>query len=296
VLVINKNGVVVLSNKDEWQSKYYWEISGLAALGEYIGKKTSAELEIDGKYYSCSLAAIKNSSGTVIVMHDITEIKNLQTIKNDFISNMSHELKTPLSSIKAYLELIEDEKDEAVKKEYLAIITRNNERLTNIANDILILSAVEEKKHIRPSEFALAEVLREIYSLLSQKARGKNLRLNLHDTDAVINADKFYIEQMLINLVDNAIRYTEKGEIDVDVEQDDFGTKITVADTGIGIAKENLPRIFERFFVTDKSRSKKNGGTGLGLAIVKHIAEAHGGRVSVQSEPGKGTKFIVRLP
>ena len=296
VLVINKDGVIVLSNNSTWQNKHYWEISGLTVLNKYIGKAGSAEIELDGKYYSCSLADIKNSSNTVIVMHDITEIKNLEIIKNDFISNMSHEFKTPLASIKAYLELIADEKDVAVKKEYLSIIERNNERLSNIANDILILSAVEGKKAIHPAAFNMNDVLKEVATLLAQKAEAKGLKLNLHECDVNINADKFYIEQMLINLVDNAIRYTERGRIDVDIEQDDFGTKITVADTGIGISKENQQRIFERFFVTDKSRSKKNGGTGLGLAIVKHIVEAHGGSISVSGEPGKGTIFVVRLP
>jgi len=296
VLVIDKDGVAALSNNAAWQNKHYWEIPGLTVLGKYIGHAAAAEIELNGKYYSCSLADIKNSSNTVIVMHDITEIKNLEMIKNDFISNMSHEFKTPLASIKAYLELIADEKDEAVKKEYLSVIERNNERLSHIANDILILSAVEGKKAIHPSAFNMNDILKEVGTLLSQKAESKGLQLNLHDADININADKFYIEQMLINLVDNAIRYTEKGQVDVDIEQDDFGTKITVADTGIGISKENQQRIFERFFVADKSRSKKNGGTGLGLAIVKHIVEAHGGSISVSSEIGKGTTFVVRLP
>jgi two-component system phosphate regulon sensor histidine kinase PhoR len=296
VLVINGNGVVTLSNNGAWQNKHYWEIPGLTVLDKYIGKSAGAEIELNGKYYSCSLAAIKNSPDMVIVMHDITEIKNLEIIKNDFISNMSHEFKTPLASIKAYLELIADEKDEAVKKEYMSVIARNNERLTNIANDILILCAVEEKKHIRPSAFNINDVLKEVGALLTHKAESKGLKLSLHDCDVNVNADKFYIEQMLINLVDNAVRYTEKGRIDVDVEQDDYGTKITVADSGIGISKENQRRIFERFFVADKSRSKKNGGTGLGLAIVKHIVEAHQGSISVSSEPDKGAVFIIRLP
>ena len=296
ILVINKDGVIMLSNNASWQNKRYWEIPGLTVLNKYIGKSGDAEIELGGKYYSCSLAAIKNSSNTVIVMHDITEIKNLEIIKNDFISNMSHEFKTPLASIKAYLELIAGEKDEETKKEYLSIIERNNERLSNIANDILILSAVEGKKAIHPSAFNMNEVLKEVGALLTPKAESKGLKLNMHDSDITINADKFYIEQMLINLIDNAIRYTEKGQIDAEAEQDDYGVKITVADSGIGISKENQQRIFERFFVTDKSRSKKNGGTGLGLAIVKHIVEAHRGSVSVSSEPGKGSVFVVRLP
>ncbi|MDR0734669.1 MAG: HAMP domain-containing protein [Elusimicrobiota bacterium] len=296
IVVIDRNGVVTLSNNASWQNKRYWEIPGLMFLGKYIGKSGNAEVELNGKYYSCSLAAIKNSSSMVIAMHDITERKNLEIIKNDFISNMSHELKTPLSSIKAYLELIADEKDETAKKEYLSVIARNNERLSNIANDILILSAVEGKKALQPSAFNMNDVLKEVGLLLAQKAKSKGLALSLHDCDITINADKFYIEQMLINLVDNAIRYTEKGRIDVDAEQDDYGTKITVTDSGIGISKENQQRIFERFFVTDKSRSKKNGGTGLGLAIVKHIVEAHQGSINVSSEPGKGTTFTIRLP
>ncbi|MDR0645988.1 MAG: HAMP domain-containing protein [Elusimicrobiota bacterium] len=296
VLVVNKNGFVTVSNNTAYKNKYYWEIDGLVIFNKYIGRQNTAEIDLGGKYYSCSLSAIKNTSDTVIVMHDITEIKNLETIKNDFISNMSHELKTPLASIKLYLELIATENDERTKEEYLQAMTRNNERLANITNDILLLSRVEEKKQIQYSQFNMREVLKEVGALLEDKAKSKGLKLELHDNDAVLNADKFYIEQMLINLVDNAVRYTENGRIDVDVEQDDFGTKITVADTGIGIAKENLPRIFERFFVADKSRSKKTGGTGLGLAIVKHIVEAHGGIINVSSELGKGATFVIRLP
>jgi two-component system phosphate regulon sensor histidine kinase PhoR len=296
VLVIKKDGLVALSNQKDYPGKYYWEIHGLAILNKYIGKTNNAELEIDGKYYSCSIAPIKNTANIVAVMHDITQIKNLQKIKNDFISNMSHELKTPLASIKAYLELIAGESDETAKKEYLGVIQRNAERLANITNDILLLSSLEDKKRLRPAQFNLQEVFKEADTLLAQKAQSKGLELNFHEGDANINADKFYIEQMLINLVDNAIRYTETGRIDIEAEQDDFGTKITVADTGIGISKEHQQRIFERFFVADKSRSKRSGGTGLGLAIVKHIAEAHGGKVSLKSEPGQGTTFIVRLP
>ena len=295
ILVVSRDGLITLSNNGAYRNKHYWEIPGLAVLDKYINKKSAAEIELGGKYYSCSLAPIKNSAGTVIVMHDITEIKNLETVKNDFISNMSHELKTPLASIKAYLELIAGEKDEKIKKEYLSVIERNNERLSNITNDILTLSAAEENKNIRPSALNMEDVLKETGALLAQKAKNKGLKLTLRG-NAKINADKFYIEQMMINLIDNAIRYTEEGRIDVEAEQDGPGAKITVSDTGIGISKENLPRIFERFFVTDKSRSKKTGGTGLGLAIVKHIVEAHGGAISVSSELGKGTAFVVKLP
>ncbi|WP_424244212.1 two-component system phosphate regulon sensor histidine kinase PhoR [Elusimicrobium posterum] len=296
VLVIKRDGLVVLSNNPAYKDKYYWDIPGLAVFNKYIGKKNTAKIELNGRYFSCSLAPVKNTSNTVIVMHDITEIKNLETLKNDFISNMSHELKTPLASIKVYLELIADEQDEQTKKEYLSVIERNNERLTNITNDILVLSSVEERKQLQPAIFNMSEALKEVAALLTLKAQAKGIALNIHDEDVSIYADKFYIEQMLINLTDNAIRYTESGSVDIDVEQDDFGVKITVSDTGIGISEENQSRIFERFFVTDKSRSKKNGGTGLGLAIVKHIVEAHGGSISVSSALGKGTTFVVRLP
>lgn len=296
ILVINGGGVVVLSNNPAWQNKHYWEVPGLTVLSGYLGRASSAEIELDGKYYSCSIAPVKNSSNTVIVMHDITEIKNLEIIKNDFISNMSHEFKTPLASIKAYLELMADEQDEETKKEYLSVIKRNNERLANIANDTLILSAAEEKKSVQPSVFNLNDTLKEVGVLLTQKAADKGLSLNLHNSDVTLTADKFYIEQLLINLVGNAIRYTEKGQIDVSARKDGSGAEITVTDTGIGISKENQQRIFERFFVADKSRSKKNGGTGLGLAIVKHIVEAHGGKITLASEPGKGTTFVVKLP
>jgi len=296
ILVTDAKGVVILSNRPGYEGKYCWEIFGRDIFDKSAGKSLPSELRTGGRYYSCSVSSVPDTENSVAVLHDITDIRNLETIKDDFISNMSHELKTPLSSIKAYLELISEEEDEEIRKEYLSVIERNNDRLSRIVNDIMLLSAVEWKKRVEPEDFDMDEVFTEVKRMLAQKAAGKGLALEFSGSGINVSADRFYIGQALINLVDNAIRYTEKGSVKVSARKAGKGFSLSVADTGIGISAADLPRIFERFFVADKSRSRKTGGTGLGLSIVKHIAEAHGGAVSVSSVLGKGSVFTVTVP
>jgi signal transduction histidine kinase len=226
------------------------------------------------------------------------KIKEVDQLKDKFISMASHELRTPLTAIKGFVETAEDEVSPEGKR-YLGIIKRHTERLINIVEDLLQLSSLEEKSiKLEMSRINLKEILDNTLKVFETKAKQKNITITVEVQDNLqpINADHFRIEQMLINLIDNALKYTEKGKITVSLHQESKQTTVMVSDTGIGIAKEHIPYIFERFYVADKSRSRKLGGTGLGLSIVKHIVLLHKGTIQVESELNNGTRFTIALP
>ena len=191
-----------------------------------------------------------------------------------------------------------EEEIKGSSKHYLDIIKKHTERLINIVSDLLLLSELEEKGLTQIKEkMNLEEIAENVCKIFEQKAKEKNLKLSLIcEEKPVIKGDPFKLEQMFINLIDNAIKYTEKGEVSVFLRQTDKEIIVKVKDTGIGIPEEHLNRIFERFYVVDKSRSKKLGGTGLGLSIVKHIVLLHNGKIDVESTPGKGTEFTITFP
>ncbi|MEW5902540.1 MAG: ATP-binding protein, partial [Acidobacteriota bacterium] len=224
----------------------------------------------------------------MVTLHDLTEVKNLARIKKDFVLNVSHELRTPLTAIRGYAETIEVEADEKTRS-YAGAILRHTDRLVKIVDDLLTLAAIEEKgAGPELEEVNLGELAEETVKIFEPRAKEKNLAFSLtSDPDLPrVKGDPFRLEQMLINLIDNAIKYTDKGEVRVSLLKRENGVVIEVADTGIGIPEEEHGRVFERFYVVDKSRSRQLGGTGLGLSIVKHIAQAHGGRVELRSTPG----------
>jgi len=232
------------------------------------------------------------------VLYDITDLKNLERLKKDFVANISHELRTPLTAIKGFVETLEEE-EEIKNVQYLEIIKRHTDRLMNIVNDLLILSELEQtEKALVTEDVNLVSLAENILKVFEHRAKEKGIELKLGAAKDLktVRADPFKLEQMLINLLDNAIKYTEKGEVLISLSQDDGKSIIEIKDTGIGIPASNLPRIFERFYVVDKSRSKKLGGTGLGLSIVKHIVLLHGGIIDVESSQGIGTKFTIVLP
>jgi two-component system phosphate regulon sensor histidine kinase PhoR len=242
-------------------------------------------------------------SGAVIVLNDRTRLRRLEAIRRDFVANVSHELKTPVTSIQGFVEaLIEGGvKEPAQVERYLGIIAKHASRLNSIIDDLLTLSRLEEAGERRALSFdasPVKPVLEEAINLSRVKADEKRMIIELACDDkleARINPP--LLEQAVLNLIDNAIKYSPEGShIHVAAHQDQSQVSIAVADEGCGIPPEHLPRIFERFYVVDKSRSRKLGGTGLGLAIVKHIAQVHGGRVAVASTPGKGSTFTIYLP
>lgn len=239
--------------------------------------------------------------GAVLVIYDITEFKHVEVMRKDFVANVSHELKTPITSIKGFAETLLDGagEDPEARDQFLHIINDESSRIQTLIEDLLILSRLEkDETEIRLSFIPFDVMLEEIIPIVRQLAEKKELELSVEVEPAIeLTADEEKIKQVLFNLLTNAISYTpEKGKIHLQVTETEDDVIIKVSDSGIGITKEALPRIFERFYRVDKDRSRDTGGTGLGLAIVKHILELHEGNIQVESEPGKGTTFIVTLP
>lgn len=276
------------------------------SLREGTLKKT--EMETGERHIQVSAVPINHRgngevAGAVALFHDITELKRLDQMRSDFVANVSHELRTPLSILRGYIETLLDAPDTSPEETHriVGVMERHSKRLEAIVNDLLTLAQLES----RAAELQLAPVnLADLLGNLTRdwEKRFGEKRLNV-DVDLAPNlpelrADETRLHEILYNLLDNAVKYTpEGGAIRLRVASDSPNEiAIGVSDTGIGIPKQDLPRIFERFYRTDKARSRELGGTGLGLSIVKHIAQLHGGRVEAESEPGKGTTIRVILP
>jgi two-component system phosphate regulon sensor histidine kinase PhoR len=263
----------------------------------------------DEKHYFVNVIPLDSpDKELIVVLFDITDFKRLEKIKADFIANVSHELRTPLTAIKGYTETLEEEAYESPEdqKHFLRIIKRHTDRLINIVSDLLVLSEVESRDSLSKEnsandleEININELIKSSIDALRSKAAEKGIDVSFESEEEAckVKANRFLLEQMFINLIDNAVKYTsERGEVAIRVSSPDSQILTEISDTGIGIPKEHLPRIFERFYRVDKTRSRNLGGTGLGLSIVKHIVIMHGGRIEVQSEEGKGSKFSVTLP
>ncbi len=252
-----------------------------------------------GKTFAVSRFYLKSQQLFIYFFNDITDAKNLKRIKADFITNLSHELRTPLTAIKGYIEALEDpDLDEVNRKRFIKIVHENIERLTNIVSDLLVLSDVErQERQLNIEKIDLNELAREVISLFRKTAEQKGIYLHFSPIPIPgYSGDKFLLQQLLINLVSNGIRFTEKGGVEVAVNYEKRKFYISVSDTGIGIPSEEIPRIFERFYTVDKTRSRSQGGTGLGLSIVKHIVQLHQGEIKVESRLREGSKFTVILP
>lgn len=240
--------------------------------------------------------------GAILVFHDITELRRLEKIRQDFVANVSHELRTPISSIKGYAEtLLEGAlEDKYNAKEFISIIYQDSNRLANLINDLLDLSKIESgkmKMSLVPLD-AISLIKRAVAVIENQaKAKSIALKINIPQGLPKIKADETRFSQVMINLLDNAIKYSsEGGTATISAKVVDNILQFDISDTGIGISENDLPRIFERFYRVDKARSRELGGTGLGLSIVKHIVSAHGGQVRVQSELGHGSTFSFTIP
>lgn len=239
------------------------------------------------------------TKGTLLIIRDITDIKKLETIRTDFVSNVTHELNTPLTSIRGFVDTLKNGaiKDEKVALRFLDIIDIETERLTLLIQDILSLSAIENMEDEKNSNANNMEsIIYEVIEILSPKIHNKDIDINIRvDDNITYNCNRNRIKQLLINLTDNAIKYTVEGHIDIICRETVTHIIIEVSDTGIGIDKEHIPRLFERFYRVDKGRSRSMGGTGLGLSIVKHIVSLYNGEIEVESTIGKGSIFRVLL-
>ncbi|MBN1327179.1 MAG: GHKL domain-containing protein [Candidatus Cloacimonetes bacterium] len=311
IWIQNEKGIIRTYNKsfqhlverDDIKDQYFWNVIRDKELYEIADRNfispasRTEELNFNNKSFLCSTSHSQFNKETVFILYDITEFRRLETIKKDFILNVSHELRTPLTSIKGYLETIEYElKDE--HKAYVEIIKRNTDRLINIVKDLLTLSRLEHDVSLQKEKVSLPYFLESMAKIFSHRLEAKNmdLKIEFKKDNMSIMADHYKFEQVFINLIDNALKHTEQGFIRITVTQDDNYTVFEISDSGSGIEEKHLSRLFERFYVVDKSRSRKMGGTGLGLSIVKHIVNLHNGTIEVESKIGTGTTFIITMP
>ena len=282
----------------------------LNGIEKYIGSKennceklkledeTVYKLKIDPVYLQNSKNAI---IGSIINIENITEIVKLENMRRDFVANVSHELKTPLTSINGFVEtlIINEDLPSDKRNRFLAIIQKESDRLKRLIEDILLLSSIESKNNLVTENVLLYNIFKEVYEMISYIASSKHIKIyyNFEDENVAIQAYGDYIKQLFLNLIDNAIKYTPEGGT-VIINQFTRNNEITieVIDNGVGIPKEDQDKIFQRFYRVDKARSRSVGGTGLGLAITKHIVNSLQGNISVESKLGEGSKFIVTIP
>jgi len=270
------------------------------------GASSDVELEIPGverRKYDVHVAPMEfdKTKGAIGIFYDITQIERLERVRQEFLSNVSHELRTPLTSILAFVETLEDGAidDEENNQRFLGVIRKNAQRMHHLIDDILELSFIESGNiALAPKKLNLNSIIEDVFTNLSVKAKEHRIKLkNEVPKETFILADAVRFEQMLTNLIDNAVKFnTKAGTVVVSLTKAGEKDIVSVTDTGEGISAEHLQRIFERFYRTDRARSREIGGTGLGLAIVKHLARLHGGEVSVNSTFGKGSTFSIELP
>jgi two-component system phosphate regulon sensor histidine kinase PhoR len=314
LIVINGNGQIEtvntsfkkIFNIDEFKNKYYWEILNDSKIEEIVKSakkqkiRDTIELEINGRIYLCTSSPMYDEEKTIVVFYDITDRKHMEKYKKELIDNVSHELKTPLTLIQGFVETLADEEKDKTKKKYLEIIKKNSERLINIVTDLSIISKIESKLPDKTDfkKFDFNILVSDTSMLFKERIEKKGLHFDIiiPSKPIIIKGESYLIEQVLINLLDNAYKYTEKGKITVSLSKDREKAIIKIADTGIGIDTNSIKRIFERFYVVNKSRSRQTGGTGLGLSIVKHIVLLHKGYIEVNSKEGRGSEFIITLP
>ncbi len=263
------------------------------------------EIVTKDMHLKASFASLKINEklgGIVVVVQDVTKQQKLDNSRREFVANVSHELRTPITTIKSYTETMlfgidDGEMDREMFKNFLGVIDNESDRMTTLIKDLLLLSKLDhDQAHAEQSEHDLAVIVKDIVSSLQITAKNKNQSLIYEPTNALppFKCNRGRIEQVIVNIISNAIKYTpEGGNITVTTMHVYNNIYIKIKDTGIGIPKEDLPHVFERFYRVDKARSRKQGGTGLGLAIAKEIVEEYGGTINVNSEVNKGTEFVV---
>ena len=269
--------------------------------------KLEEDIEMDGSYYRITISPLKNSQqsirGAIAVIRDMTEQLRLDKLRSDFIANVSHELRTPIAMLQGYSEALLDDvvTEEEERNEMIRIIYDESQRMGRLVKDLLDLARMESgHTTLYKEDVSAVHVIERITQKFAQVAKEKHVQLQFKTTlseDVLISLDEDRIEQVLTNLIDNAIRHTpENGNVTVSLDQEFSYAKIQVADTGEGIPQEDLSFVFERFYKADKARTRSKGGTGLGLAIAKNIVEAHKGNIKVESTVGVGTTFTFYLP
>lgn len=325
LILIDSRGYINLINRpyreifsvdpSEYLYKLYYEVIEHEEISQMVEeifmteqkvrKQVVLPLEIERRHFEVYGVPIIGTNnvwkGILLVFHDITELKKLEQMRKDFVANVSHELKTPITSIKGFSETLLDGAmhDKGTLEAFLDIILKESDRLQVLIQELLDLSKIEQHGFkLTIGKVNLLQGITEVLEILRGKAEEKDITLEIGQVseNMVIEGDPDRIKQVFINLVSNAITYSpNQGTITISLFDKKEMVSIVVKDSGIGIEKSEIPRIFERFYRVDKARSRNSGGTGLGLAIVKHIVEAHKGNIEVTSEVGKGTTFTVRL-
>lgn len=316
VFLLRKNGGIVYANqraklmfgfpnlegKTMLQVTLSHNVERLAQRALETGERQADELQLRGQEDMIVVARAwpdaSHPGYAYLTLLDVTGLRRLERVRQDFVANVSHELKTPLTTVRAMAEILTDvdSEDEALRTKYLRQIQGEVDRLSLVVDDLLALSLSESVK-LRKEPCDLVEILENVVTQLSPKAKERGIQLSLEGPSKLeLEANPTQISQVGMNLVDNALNYTAEGQVVVRMKTEGDLVEFEVADTGLGIPSEDLPRVFERFYRVDKSRSRASGGTGLGLSIVKHIVEAHGGQVSVESTLNRGSAFRVSLP
>ncbi len=310
LILINSEAKAMLGIKDDTDITFdsYFKSLGLTVtMSEllYLKSMVKQEIEFGGKYFNAFFATFKSdntalSSGVVVVIQDLTDMQQLELSRREFVANVSHELRTPLTTIKTYAETMAESAYGEDDKHFLGVIIHEVDRMTRIVKDLLTLSSLDHRKlSIFKKEFSIDKLLYEVVTKLSVEAQslGKKITYTAATELPKICADRDRIEQVIINIISNSVKYTgDNGVIQVFAGFLYNEIYIKIKDNGIGIPKEDLPKVFERFYRVDKARSREKGGTGLGLSIAYEIIKLHGGTISIDSVRGEGTEVIIKLP
>ncbi|GIO21709.1 two-component system histidine kinase PnpS [Oceanobacillus sp. J11TS1] len=315
VHLVNRGFVEMFhGNEKQYRGHLYYDVFENEAMHEVVQNTFLYEKPVKNQfknkrglaknYMEVIAAPIFNErnfvKGAVLVIYDITELKRLEKMRKDFVANVSHELRTPITSIRGFAETLKEKQhDEKAAEEFIEIIYKESHRLQLLIEDLLELSRLErEGFQLERQNFDVKQMVDAVVPSLRKKAEKKDLNLTVSiPSDVTVYADAGKLQQVIINLVDNAINYTPSGgSVNLTMIEDGNRVHFTVKDTGIGMEKKAIPRVFERFYRVDKDRSRNTGGTGLGLAIVKHIVEVHQGEITLESDINKGTTVHVYIP
>ena len=307
-VMVNESALDLLGARGtDWQGAHFVRISRSIALREALeaalhGESVEGDVDLAGRTYRFVASPVYEESaagGAILLLSDVTERRRAERMRREFTANVSHELRSPLTSISGFAEMMAcGMVREGDMKECAARIKQEADRMVTLIGDILRLSQLDE---LRPDSFtepvALLDVVREVAARLQPQADARGIALRVSGEPCCVRGDKVMLEELAQNLCDNAVKYNHDGGlVEMTLHAEGAQAVLCVRDTGIGIPREHQSRVFERFYRVDKSRSKKTGGTGLGLSIVRHVAEAHGGSVRMTSAEGEGTTFEVRLP
>ncbi len=314
IMMVNSRLARVLHfARRELEGRYFWEVLRDPKLNGLIEEslknqsivKTEHSILLSEAVFEIQISPVFKESlflGVVVVLHDITRIKNLERMRSEFVANVSHELKTPMTSIMGYVETLKEGgmDDKVHRLKFLGVIEEHSKKLCDLIDELLVLSRLEsDRQELKREELDLKQLFLKILGYEEPRVRSRGIRVvkEFPEADVKIFGEEKLLEQALTNLIDNAIKYNrEGGEIRLVIIQTPLEVRIEIQDTGLGIPERDIPRVFERFYRVEKSRSRDTGGTGLGLAITKHVIERHGGRIQLKSELEKGSTFTLTLP